>query len=129
MQLIRIDHVQLPVPDTAAAAAWYQQHLGFTPGTQRPDLAIVKLPDGPTLFLWQTGDGSVATFTRDGDPWPTIGIRCEGIHDLRESLAAAGVRIPFFQDEGFGWVMKCFDPYGNMLVLYEEHPKRYVEAT
>jgi hypothetical protein len=79
----------------------------------------VNLTSGPSLFLWQTGDGSVSTFTRDGKPWPTIGIKCEDIHALRTALLKAEVEIVVFQDDGCGMVLKCFDPFGNMLVIVE----------
>src|SRR5690349_11237029 len=71
MKCNEINHVQLPVSDTAAAVAWYRDRLGFQCEQLRDDLAVVNLPSGPSLFVWQTGDGSVATFTRDGVPYPT----------------------------------------------------------
>jgi catechol 2,3-dioxygenase-like lactoylglutathione lyase family enzyme len=120
--LQQIDHVQLPVSDLGQAIEWYTTHLGFSVlHHEDKHHAVLRLEEGPTLFLWRTGDVTAATFTVDGQPFPTIGVRASDIGALHERLATAGVHITMFQDEGFGMVMKFFDPYGNMWVAYEPH--------
>ena len=118
-----IDHVQLPVPNTDTAVAWYTTHLGFTIDLHRADLAILELPTGPSLFLWRTQDATSGNFTRDGEPMPSIGIRTRDVHLLHTQLQSLGVQITVYQDEGFGVVLKFYDPFGNLLVVYEpNHP-------
>ena len=117
--LEEIDHVQLPVPNTDTAVAWYTTHLGFTLDLHREDLAILQLPAGPSLFLWRTHDETNGNFTRDGQPMPSIGIRTGDVHRLHALLQSLDVPITVYQDEGFGVVLKFYDPFGNMLVVYE----------
>jgi catechol 2,3-dioxygenase-like lactoylglutathione lyase family enzyme len=114
-----IDHVQLPVPDTALAADWYVTHLGFTTLTQRDWLAELKLDGGPHLFLFRTGDKTTATFTVDGQPYPTIGAQTSNIAALHEKLVAASTQIVQYTNEDYGILMKFFDPFGNMWAVYE----------
>jgi catechol 2,3-dioxygenase-like lactoylglutathione lyase family enzyme len=116
-----IDHVQLPVPDTALAADWYTTHLGFTVLTQCDWLAVLKVESGPNLFLFRTGDKTAATFTLDGQPSPIVGAQVSDIAALRDRLAAAGTQIAHFENADYGFVMKFFDPFGNMWVVYEPH--------
>ena len=116
-----IDHFQLPVPDSEAAAEWYIANLGFTLHSLRHDLAILTLGLGPNLFLFRTNDQTVATFTVDGEPYPTIGVQVSDIAALRDRLTAVGARITMFESADFGVVMKFFDPYGNMWVAHEPH--------
>jgi catechol 2,3-dioxygenase-like lactoylglutathione lyase family enzyme len=119
--LEEIDHVQLPVPSTDTAVAWYTTHLGFTLDLQREDLAIVQLPAGPSLFLWRTQDATTGNFTRNGEPMPSIGIRTRDVKRLHARLQRLGMQITVYQDEGFGVVLKFYDPFGNLLVVYEPH--------
>ena len=117
--LEEIDHVQLPVPNTDTAVAWYTTHLGFTLDLHREDLAILQLPTGPSLFLWRTHDETDGNFTRDGQAMPSIGIRTGDVKRLHMLLQSLGVQITVYQDEGFGVVLKFYDPFGNLLVVYE----------
>ena len=123
-----IDHVQLPVPDTEAAANWYIANLGFTLHSLRHDLAVLTLGAGPNLFLFRTSDRSTATFTVDGDPYPTIGVQVTGIAALKDRLATVGAKITMFDKADFGTVLKFFDLYGNMWVAHEPHQAFVSEA-
>jgi glyoxylase I family protein len=118
--LAEIDHVQLPVSDTAEAAAWYRDYLGFQVQQQRGDLVVVRLEQGPTIFLWQTSDATSGSFTRNGEPWPQVGIATQDIEAVHAMAQAQGLRIVLFEDHGCGLVLKFFDPFGNMLVLHQD---------
>ncbi len=117
-----IDHVQLPVSDAREAVEWYVSRLGFeATDVLRDDLAVVRLPTGPTLFLWRTNDQTTANFTKDGEIMPAIGVSCHDIIRLRNTLEAAGASITYFSREGLYTFLKFLDPYGNMIVAHQDH--------
>src|SRR5436309_1607674 len=112
-----ISHVQLPVPDVSAAIAWYTTHLGFTVESHLDQVdALLNLESGPTLFLWQTRDNTVATFTVNGQPFPTLGVEVIDIAVLHDKLAATGTSVQKVEDTPSGMIMRFFDPYGNMWI-------------
>jgi len=45
---------------------------------------------------------------------PVLLYTTKAIHVLHDHLKTLDAEITFFQDEGFGWVMKFIDPNGNM---------------
>src|SRR5713226_711992 len=117
-----IDHVQVPVADLEEAIEWYTRQLGFQLAQRAtPELAFLQLPPGPALLLWKTDDASTATFTKNGETMPVIGIASRNIQQLHAALERAQVRITHFQDEGYALVLKFLDPYGNMFVVHQDH--------
>ncbi|MFK7695486.1 VOC family protein [Paenibacillus sp. HJGM_3] len=121
--LNKLFHMQIPVPKLADAIEWYVDHLGFVlTGKTDGVHAFLELPDGPMLMLWETKDATSANFTVNGVTFPVLLYQTEEIHALHRRLADLGVTIPFFQDEGFGWVLKFYDPFGNMWGVIQEHP-------
>lgn len=117
-------HMQIPVSSVREAAAWYAEHLGFAASEhQGGKTAFLNLPSGPMLMLWETPDATSANFTVKGETFPVLLYRTSEIHQLHDKLAELGVNITFFQDEGFGWVLKFYDPFGNMWGVIQEYER------
>ena len=122
MRLSEINHVQLPVPDTATAAAWYQEHLGLPEGGV-----------GSVMFKWQELDDPKNEAYTVWAPFPDstqyfepgkatfmINYRVADLHALLAALRAEGCAVEDKVDESefgkFGWVM---DPEGNRVELWQ----------
>lgn len=119
--LDRLIHMQIPVPHLEEAVSWYEKFLGFKVGGKRDGAhAFMNLPSGPMLMLWETSDTTSANFTVQGETFPTLLYQTNRIHELYSQLKELGVEITFYQDEGFGWVLKFYDPYGNMWGVIQE---------
>ena len=60
---MRLEHVAIAMPDPAATAAWYVEHLGFT---------VVRASDAPPYahFLAPPGGGSLLEIFRDAATAP-----------------------------------------------------------
>lgn len=71
-------------------------------------------------MLWQTTDGSTANFTVNGNMMPVLLYATDDVHALHDQLQEAGTPIAHYQDDGFGWVLKFFDPNGNMWGVIQE---------
>jgi len=114
--LIKLEHVQIPVGNLEASVQWYTTNLGFrlqsTSDMNRQ--AFLTLSEGPMLMLWETKDESQANFTVNGQIMPVLLFNTTRIHELYELLRSLGSEITFYQEEGFGWVLKFIDPDGNM---------------
>src|SRR5437764_3312944 len=65
---MRLDHVHIRVPDRAAAAAWYAEHLGFEP-VERFDFWASAIDGGPLQISADGGHTTLALFeVSDGHP-------------------------------------------------------------
>lgn len=106
------------------AISWYVDHLGFRLSSRDGDrIAFLTLPEGPLLMLWQTEDeASHAHFTVGGTDYPALLYRTERIHELHERLAGIGARIQQFRNDGFAWVLKFYDPEGNLWGALQFNP-------
>lgn len=117
-----IYHVQLSVSNISGAVDWYTRTLGFSLATAPTERhAFLKLPDGPFLMLWKTDDSARANFRVDGEVFPAILYRTSRIHDLHTRLQKIGARITTYQDDGHCWVLKFYDPDGNMLGALQDN--------
>lgn len=114
-------HVQIPVKDLDESVRWYTDHLGFRelPGRSEGN-AFLSVENDLMLMLWRTTDDTSAGFTVDGETFPVLLYRSYDIHSLHSRLKSLGTRITFFQDEGFGWVLKFIDLNGNMLGVIQD---------
>jgi catechol 2,3-dioxygenase-like lactoylglutathione lyase family enzyme len=121
-KLREVSHVQLPVASTTDAVTWYCDNLGFTcPGDYRTDLAVLVLPSGPTLFLWQTDVDTTANFDKNGEVMPAIGFETDDIDGMRAHLDSIGATITTWHvDPRAGTFLKFLDPWGNMLVVHQD---------
>ncbi|MFF2015819.1 VOC family protein [Paenibacillus sp. NPDC058177] len=114
--LTSLEHVQIPVRQLDRAILWYTENLGFQLSSRDGErIAFLTLPEGPLLMLWQTEDDSTfAHFTVDGTDFPVLLYRTTKIHELHEHLVTLNTRIQLYQDDGFAWVLKFYDPEGNL---------------
>ncbi|MBD2868259.1 VOC family protein [Paenibacillus arenilitoris] len=114
--LEKLEHMQIPVKNLDESAAWYVENLGFTLQGKSDEHrhAFLTLPDGPMLMLWETKDATDANFTVNGQTMPVLLYNTKQIRKLHEKLTGLQADITFFQDEGFGWVLKFIDLNGNM---------------
>ncbi|MDQ6420578.1 VOC family protein [Paenibacillus sp. LHD-117] len=121
--LEKLEHMQIPVKDLSKSVEWYVEHLGFSlrGKSERDQHAFLTLPEGPMLMLWETKDESKANFIHNGQLMPVLLYRTQHIHQLHENLKRIDVEITFFQDEGFGWVLKFIDLNGNMWGVIQLH--------
>jgi len=116
-----VTHVQVPVRDARQATDWYCKYLGCEVIKTHSSNAILKFGQGPTIFLWQTIDKTAATFTVNGEPFPTIGIESKDISQLTNLLVEAGVKIHEMPGDTLDRkILKFFDPDGNMFVVHQE---------
>ncbi len=104
-------------PDPKALCAWYEQHLGVTPGW-----------DFGALFKWEGHGGTVwspfAADTKYFAPSPApfmVNFRVANLGRMLEQLRAGGVTVDAKTEESeeygkFGW---CMDLDGNRVELWE----------
>lgn len=111
-----LEHMQIPVKHVSEAAQWYVSHLGFQvlSVSEEHRHAFLTLQEGPMLMLWETMDDTDANFSVNGQTMPVLLYNTDQIHLLHDHLHELGVEITFYQNEGFGWVLKFIDPSGNM---------------
>jgi RNA polymerase sigma factor (sigma-70 family) len=114
-------HIQIPVKNLDEAINWYSNNLGFKLREHYGKCAFLSLPTGPLLMLWQTSDETTANFTVDGNTMPVLLYATDDIHSMHDSLKGSSVQITHFQNDGFGWVMKFYDPNGNMWGVIQEN--------
>lgn len=111
-----VDHVQLPVNDIEKATEWYANVLGLevmAPGW-------LKFGQGPLLMLhYSSKNTKVSWLSEDDFPMPAFMFLTKNIKTLHAALTENNTFIRMYQDEGFGWVIKFVDPYGNELGAYE----------
>ncbi|PYI56569.1 VOC family protein [Paenibacillus flagellatus] len=110
-----LEHMQIPVRDLNRAVQWYTEHLGFRLGHKDGHrIAFLHLADGPMLMLWETKDETTANFSVNGTDFPVLLYRTRRIRELHDLLVRLGAPIQLYLDEGFGWVLKFYDPDGNL---------------
>jgi len=107
---VLLNHLDLPVSDVPAVAAFLVDHFGFQPRTKLDSPAIVILDDGHGFtFVLQRRKDSIERFPAGMH----IGFIVEepaGVHAHRERLAAAGVRISEVQTNARGVQCYCTGP-------------------
>jgi predicted enzyme related to lactoylglutathione lyase len=107
--------------DSAALAAWYQQHLGLP--LEPFGGAILRWPDDTAedrgLTVWSVAKRDSKWFSPSTAPF-MINYRVDNLGALLEQLRAGGVEIvggPESHENGkFAWIM---DPDGNKVELWE----------
>ena len=111
-----VDHVQLPVSNLEKATEWYSNVLGL----EIMSLGWLKFDEGPLLMLHQSSkDTNVSWLSEEDFPMPAFMFLTKDIKKLFETLNENKTIIRKYQDEGFGWVIKFVDPFGNELGAYQ----------
>ncbi len=110
--------------DSAALAAWYQQHLGMP--LESWGGAVLRWPDDKAadggLTVWHLANRDSQWFSPSESAF-MINYRVDRLDELLAQLRAAGVAIiggPESHENGkFAWIM---DPDGNKVELWEPMP-------
>ncbi len=110
--------------DSAALAAWYQQHLGMP--LESWGGAVLRWPDDKAadggLTVWHLANRDSQWFNPSESAF-MINYRVDRLDELLAQLRAAGVAIvggPESHENGkFAWIM---DPDGNKVELWEPMP-------
>ncbi|CAH1211359.1 VOC family protein [Paenibacillus sp. JJ-223] len=111
-----VDHVQLPVSNLEKATEWYSNVLGL----EIMSLGWLKFGEGPLLMLhYSSKDTNVSWLSEEDFPMPAFMFLTKDIKKLFETLKENKTIIRMYQDEGFGWVIKFVDPFGNELGAYQ----------
>jgi catechol 2,3-dioxygenase-like lactoylglutathione lyase family enzyme len=122
----RLDHVHIRVPDRAAAARWYAEHLGFEP-VEAYDFWATGIEGGPlqisadggqtTLALFEAGDAhsmvaqqTGVAFSVDADAFMAFArsLPCGVDHPDGTPLS-----IGHLVDFDLCWAFDLVDPWGN----------------
>jgi predicted enzyme related to lactoylglutathione lyase len=107
--------------DSAALAAWYQEHLGIP--IESFGGAVMKSPDDKAedkgLTVWHIAEKESDWFSPSDSPF-MINYRVDNLGEKIARLRAGGVEIvsgPESHENGkFAWIM---DPEGNKVELWE----------
>lgn len=116
----RLDHIDLRVPDLAAARAFYDKllpALGFTQPADIPDWVSYNADGaGPTEFFGFTeSPGHVANENRIAF-WAESHSEVESFLPLLREIGARNIEGPLYEDEGY-YAIFFEDPFGNRLEI------------
>ena len=113
-ETLTFDQVHLGVPDPAAAARWYVQHLGAAPGDH-----VDRIWFGTTRLI----------FLQNAAPAPSHGaaidhfaLSCADVNARVNALEGSGIRVttPVSDMPGLGKYAFVEDPWGARIQLVEE---------
>ncbi len=127
-RLGRLDHVHLRVPDRAAAAAWYADHLGFEPveryafwakGVEGGPLQISADGGATSLALFEASDAQpvvpqTVAFSVDAASFVAFARSLPG--ELR-GPGGAVLRPDDVRDFDLCWAFDVADPWGHQFEL------------
>lgn len=115
-----VDHVQLPVHNIDKATEWYSKVLRL----EIMSAGWLKFAHGPVLMLHQTSKATKVSWqSEDHFPMPAFMFLTNNIKKLHEVLVENNTLMRMYQDEGFGWVIKFVDPFGNELGAYKPNDR------
>jgi catechol 2,3-dioxygenase-like lactoylglutathione lyase family enzyme len=141
----RLDHVHIRVPDRAAAARWYAEHLGFEP-VERFEFWASGIDGGPLQISADGGQTTLALFeTSDGHPMipqqtgVAFSVDADTFMHFARSLPcdidnATGTPLVVTDliDFDMCWAFDLADPWGNQYELncydYERVRAELVDA-
>lgn len=126
-----LDHVHVMVPDRAAAARWYAEHLGFEP-VEAFDFWASGIDGGPLQISADGGQSMLALFEiGEGHPGAkqengiAFSVDAETFAHFARSLvdesiddpAGARLQIDHVVDFDLCWAYNLADPWGNVYEL------------
>lgn len=117
-QIVKLHHVSLIVEDIKVALAFYEQVLGLTVDTTRPDLgypgAWLILPGQQQIHLMQLNDPDKDSERPEhGGRDHHVAFSIKSINKLVESLEA--LEMSFTKSKSGRKALFCRDPDGNAL--------------
>ncbi len=126
----RLDHVHIRVPDRAAAAEWYAEHLGFEP-VDAFSFWAEGIEGGPLQISADGGESMLALFeTSDGHPMiaqqtgVAFSVDAEAFLAFARSLPGAidgpggkPLVVDDLIDFDMCWAFDLVDPWGNQYEL------------
>lgn len=126
-----LDHVHIRVPDRAAAAEWYREHLGFEP-VEEYDFWATGIPFGPLQLSADGGRTMLALFeATEGHPEApqrlgvAFSVDVTTFAAFSRSLTAGVIDSPAGEplqandviDYDLCWAYDLADPWGNVYEL------------
>jgi len=118
---MRLDHIELLVPDRDAAVAWYAQWLEFEVMPEHADW----VETGPQMMTNDGGSTKLALFARAGSAgqsergWRRVAFRtdAESFWEFARRYRESGQAIEGPVDHGKAWSVYFRDPWGNPLEM------------
>jgi len=141
----RLDHVHIVVPDRAAAARWYAEHLGFEP-VERFDFWAQGFEGGPLQISADGGKTMLALFeASEGHPMTpqetgvAFSVEVETFVTFARALPGAilapsgqPLEVNDIVDFDMCWAYNLADPWGNQYELncyeYDRVKTELIEA-
>jgi catechol 2,3-dioxygenase-like lactoylglutathione lyase family enzyme len=116
-----VDHVQLPVNNIEKATEWYSKVLGLEIlSIHSNSTAWLKFGEGPVLMLYYSSkETKISSLSEEEFPMPAFMFLTKNIKKLNEILYENKTLIRMYRTEGYGWVIKFVDPFGNELGAYQ----------
>ena len=116
---MRIDHIELHVPDRDAAVAWYGEWLGFKPMPEHAEWADA----GPLMMTNDSGSTMLALFAGEAagcEPvrgWRRLAFRtdADSFWSFHQNFRESGQAIEGPVDHDKAWSVYFDDPWGNGL--------------
>ena len=129
-RVLRLDHVELFVPDREAAAAWYEKILGLipVPGTAQ----WASDPEGPLMISPDSGETKLALFqgTPQGER-PTAGfhrvafcVDAKGFLAFLDLISEKKIGAARIRDHDQAISIYFDDPYGHHLEVTTYEPAK-----
>ena len=120
MQVTQFMHASLLVQDVNVARAFYEEVLGLSPSTQRPDLGYPGVwyeLGAQQIHLIALADAPQPVFAEHGGRDRHIALRVDDIAALKSKLDALG--IAYTLSRSGRRALFCRDPDGNALEFVE----------
>ncbi len=118
--MIRLDHLAIPVRDSAGSRVWYTDNFGFQVEIDVPERKTVGLKDdaGFTLFLEESSGAEVS-------PSCKFALQVDDVESTYRALSARGLKFENAPQKLFwGYGAELRDPDGYLLYLWDERSMR-----
>lgn len=119
---MKLNHIDLQVPDVQAAVLFFERHFAFTLRTSRTSPALAVLEgDGMTLVLQRIGEGERfpekfhVGFLHEDDEAPVL--------EFQRRAREEGLDVSDVIRNSRGTLVYCRTPFG-ILVEVSMHPRR-----
>jgi catechol 2,3-dioxygenase-like lactoylglutathione lyase family enzyme len=118
---MKLDHIEIIVPDREAAVAWYDEWLGFKSMPEHAEWAEM----GPLMMTNDGGDTMLALFVGSAPAagedrgWRRVAFRTNAVELMHftKRYKSSGQTISAPIDHDRSWSVYFQDPWGNSLEL------------